>query len=180
MEPPDSEESSGSDNFVHHRPTAWQARNRFLSLFLSRTGLGVPTHKRHRVGCFGRDRVCARPRPFLPWRMRLEEPQARTVWNGQIGDVPLRVEVLPSGRIGATWKVGGAERRTVVDNVEQFERSVLFQLMLNAPPDQDSVSREVLAAIVEGKQGLPDPAMLPRARKRRRPSRRGAPRPRRR
>jgi hypothetical protein len=112
--------------------------------------------------------------------MRLEEPQARTVWNGQIGDVPLRVEVLPSGRIGATWKVGGAERRTVVDNVEQFERSVLFQLMLNAPPDQDSVSREVLAAIGEGKRGLPDPAMLPRARKRRRPSRRGAPRPRRR
>jgi hypothetical protein len=110
----------------------------------------------------------------------VEEPQARTVWNGQIGDVPLRVELLPSGRIASTWKIAGAERRTVVDNVEQFERSVLFQLMLNAPPDQDSVSREVIAAIVEGKRGLPDPAMLPRARKRSRPSRRGAPRPRRR
>jgi hypothetical protein len=107
----------------------------------------------------------------------VEEPQARTVWNGSIGDVPLRVEVLPSGRIGATWRVGGAERRSVVDTLEQFERSVLFQLMLNAPPDQDSVAREVLAAVVEGKRGLPDPETLPRARKRRRPSRRGAPRP---
>ena len=103
----------------------------------------------------------------------MDEPQARSVWQGSIGTVPLRVEILPSGRIGATWKVSGSDRRTVVDTVEQFERQVLFQLMLSAPPDQDKVAAEVLAAVMEGKQGLPDPTTLPRARKRRRPSRRG-------
>ena len=103
----------------------------------------------------------------------MDEPQARAVWQGAIGKVSLRVEVLPSGRIGATWKVGSSDRRTVVDTVEQFERQVLFQLMLNAPPDQDKVAAEVLAAVMEGKQGLPDPATLPRSRRRRGPSRRG-------
>ncbi|HYH27760.1 MAG TPA: hypothetical protein VEA19_03165 [Actinomycetota bacterium] len=104
----------------------------------------------------------------------MDEPQARQVWQGAIGSAPLRVEILPSGRIAATWRIGGAERRSVVDTVEQFERSVLFQLMLNAPPKEDAVASEVLAAIMEGKQGLPDPTMSPRSRKRR-PSR-GRPR----
>ncbi|HEX9892064.1 MAG TPA: hypothetical protein VGB28_08390 [Actinomycetota bacterium] len=109
----------------------------------------------------------------------MDEPQAKAVWQGAIGNVALRVEILPSGRIAASWRVGGGERRTVVDTVEQFERQVLFQLMLNAPPEQDKVVSEVLAAVMEGKRGMPDPTMLPRSRKRRRPARRGG-RPRRR
>ena len=104
----------------------------------------------------------------------MDEPQARQVWQGSIGQTALRVEVLPSGRIAATWRVGGSDRRSVVDTVEQFERSVLFQLMLNAPPDQDKIAAEVIAAIMDGKQGLPDPTTLPRSRRRR--TSRGRPR----
>lgn len=107
------------------------------------------------------------------------EQLAHTVWEGRIGDVPLRVEVLPSGRIASTWRVAGGERRSVVDSVEQFERAVLFQLMVSAPPENDAVAAEVIAAVVQGKVGLPDPATLPRPRRSRRPSRRGG-RPRRR
>ncbi len=106
-----------------------------------------------------------------------EQQQAHMVWQGSIGKVPLRVEILPSGRIGSAWKVGGSDRRAVVDTVEEFERTVLFQLMLSAPPDQDKVATEVLTAVLGGKKGMPDPTILPRVRKRRRPSRRGVRRP---
>jgi hypothetical protein len=109
----------------------------------------------------------------------MDEQSARTVWEGSIGKTPLRVDVLPSGRIAATWRVAGAERRSVVETIEQFERTVLFQLMISAPPDQDSVASEVITAVERARVDLPDPSSLPRARRsrsrpqpRRRPQRR--------
>ena len=48
MEPPDSEESSGSDNFVHHPFVAMQARGRVLSLFLVGRASCAPFKQRHR------------------------------------------------------------------------------------------------------------------------------------
>ena len=116
--------------------------------------------------------------------MRLDEQQdqqGKTVWQGRIGDVPLRVDMLPSGRIFASWAVRGNERRAVVDTIQQLEQRVLFQLMLGAGPGEDVVAREVVAAVQQGQVGLPDPTQAPPPTKRKkRDGRRGPPRSRRR
>jgi hypothetical protein len=115
--------------------------------------------------------------------MSTEEPQpAQTVWDGTIGDVALKVEVQPSGRIAASWRTrGGNDRRVVVNTIEELERSVLFQLMLTAPAHEASLPEEIGAAVAEAKVGLPDPTTAPRPqRRKRRPPRRPGPRPRRR
>src|SRR5438876_7128672 len=75
------------------------------------------------------------------------EQQGKTVWQGRFGDVPLRVDILPSGRIFATWSMRGNERRVVVDTIQQLEQRVLFQLMLGAGPGDDSVASQVASAV---------------------------------
>ena len=115
---------------------------------------------------------------------RMEEPQpGKTVWQGKLGDVSLRVDMLPSGRIAATWAARGTERRAVVDTIQQLEQRVLFQLMLGAGPDSDIIAQQIIAAVIDGQQGLPDPTKAPpsaRTRKRGGPRRGGRPRHRRR
>ncbi len=108
------------------------------------------------------------------------EQQGRTVWQGRIGEAPLRVDMLPSGRIFATWSVRGNERRAVVDTIQQLEQRVLFQLMLGAGPGQDETARQVVSAVQEGQQGLPDPTQAQPVRRKRPARRPGPPRSRRR
>jgi hypothetical protein len=111
----------------------------------------------------------------------LEEQQGKTVWQGRIGDAPLRVDVLPSGRIFATWSMRGNERRAVVDTVSQLEQRVLFQLMLGAGPDEDRVAHEVIGAVEQGQEGMPDPTQASSGVRRKKRARRpGPPRSRRR
>lgn len=111
----------------------------------------------------------------------MEEQIGKTVWQGRIGDAPLRVDMLPSGRIAATWSSRGNERRVVVDTMQQLESRVLFQLMLGAGPEQDAVAKEIGAAVAQGGIGLPDPTTAPPPiRRKKRPSRQGPPRSRRR
>ncbi len=104
------------------------------------------------------------------------------VWQGRIGEIPLRVDMLPSGRIFASWSVRGNDRRAVVDTIGQLEQRVLFQLMLGAGPQEDAVAKEVVAAVQAGQEGLPDPTQAPaNTRRKKRPARRpGPPRSRRR
>jgi len=110
-----------------------------------------------------------------------EQQGGNTVWQGRIGDVPLRVDMLPSGRIFASWSIRGNERRAVVDTVQQLEQRVLFQLMLGAGPQEDVVARQVVQAVQQGQVGLPDPTQAPPpARRKKRDGRRGPPRSRRR
>lgn len=106
----------------------------------------------------------------------MEEPQVgRTVWQGRFGNIPLRVDMLPSGRIASTWTSHGQERRSVVDTIQQLEGRVLFQLMLGAGPEQDAQAREIVGAVMEGQVGLPDPTKAtPSPSRRKRPA--GGPR----
>ena len=113
-------------------------------------------------------------------RTEEQEQQGRTVWDGRIGDVPLRVDMLPSGRIFASWSVRGNERRAVVDTIEQLEQRVLFQLMLSAGRGQDVIAHQVLEAVRQGQEGLPDPTKAAPPPRKKRPARRGPPRSRRR
>jgi hypothetical protein len=110
------------------------------------------------------------------------QEEARSVWEGRIADTALRVEVQPSGRIVALWRAkGGGDRRVVVNTMEELERSVLFQLMLMAPPDQAGIPDQIAEAVEAARVGLPDPASIPRAPRKKRPARRpGSHRPRRR
>jgi hypothetical protein len=109
------------------------------------------------------------------------EQQGRTVWQGRIGDMPLRVDMLPSGRIFATWNARGNERRAVLETIQQLEQRVLFQLMLGAGPQEDVVARQVIAAVQEGQLGLPDPTQAPaQVKRKKKNARRGPPRSRRR
>jgi hypothetical protein len=109
-----------------------------------------------------------------------EQQAGKTVWQGRIGDVPLRVDVLPSGRIFSTWTIRGNERRAVVESIQQLEQRVLFQLMLGAGPGQDPVARQVVAAVEQGMEGMPDPTQAVRPTKKKKSGRRGPPRSRRR
>ncbi len=121
---------------------------------------------------------------------QLEEQIGKTVWQGRIGDAPLRIDMLPSGRIAATWNIRGNERRAVVDTIEQLQQRVLFQLMLGAGPAQDAIALEVAAqdaialevarAIAAAQVDLPDPTQAPVVRRKKRTRRPGPPRSRRR
>jgi len=111
---------------------------------------------------------------------QLEEQIGKTVWQGRIGDAPLRIDMLPSGRIAATWNIRGNERRAVVDTIEQLQQRVLFQLMLGAGPKQDAIALEVARAIATAQVDLPDPTQAPTVRRKKRTRRPGPPRSRRR
>ena len=112
----------------------------------------------------------------------MDEQIGRTVWHGRIGDVNLRVDMLPSGRIAASWAIRGNERRATVETIQQLEQRVLFQLLLGAGPGADTIAKEVISAVEAGQVGLPDPTQAPtNVKRRKRPARRpGPPRSRRR
>lgn len=93
---------------------------------------------------------------------------SRSVWEGRIGGTFLRVGVQTSGRIEAQWRAkAGNERRVVVNTIDELERSVLFQLMLAAPPDQQSLAGDITQAVAQARVGLPDPTETPRPPKKR-------------
>jgi len=93
----------------------------------------------------------------------LEPVPSRSVWEGRIGGSPLRVSVHPSGRIEAVWRgKAGPERRAVVNTIEELERSVLFQLMISAGPDEQGVAGDIAQAVAQARIGLPDPKDAPR------------------
>lgn len=84
------------------------------------------------------------------------EPE-EIVWQGKIGDTPLRVGVPHEGRIIAEWDVPGGSRHKVSDSVAEFERAVLFQLMLAAGVSDEAATREVVAAVTEAQAARPAP-----------------------
>lgn len=91
---------------------------------------------------------------------------ARPVWEGRIGGSPLRVTVLPSARIEAVWRPKtGNERRIVVSSMEELERSVLFQLMITATPEEQSYTGDIAQAIAQARVGMPEPSSAPRTQK---------------
>lgn len=99
------------------------------------------------------------------------------IWDGKIGSTPLRVGVPHAESIIAEWDTARGSRHKVSDSVEEFERSVLFQLLLQSGETDESATQEVLAAVrqaqAERPKRTPDPGMQrrrknPRARQHRR------------
>jgi hypothetical protein len=109
------------------------------------------------------------------------EEQGQQVWEGSVGGVRLRVDILPSGRLTARWRSAGGERRVVVDTQQELERRVLFGLMVGGKAEDQAAIKDLMGKVAEAQSSHPDPTNAPRRRKKRtRPSRRGIPRPRRR
>ena len=77
------------------------------------------------------------------------------IWEGRIGKTPLRVGVPYAGRIIAEWDAPEGSRHKVSDNIEQFERAVLFQLLLSAGETDESTTGEVIAAIQKAQAERP-------------------------
>jgi hypothetical protein len=69
MEPPDSEESSGSGNFVHHPLMAMQAGSCVFVTLSCLAGLDGPSQQQHRRRSLRRDKVRSPARRFFPWRI---------------------------------------------------------------------------------------------------------------
>jgi hypothetical protein len=80
--------------------------------------------------------------------------QAEIVWQGRVGNIPLRVGVPHAGRIIA---------------MEEFERTVLLQLLLSSGETDTSSTKEVVAAVEKAQAERPRPAPAPQERRRKNP-----------
>ncbi len=88
------------------------------------------------------------------------------IWEGKIGNTPLRVGVPHAGRIIAEWDAPEGSRHKVSDSIEEFERAVLFQLLLESGTGEDPATQEVLGAIQIAQAERPKPvSQAPRRRK---------------
>ena len=84
--------------------------------------------------------------------------QEHVIWEGKIGDTPLRVGVPHARMIIAEWESSRGSRHKVADSLEEFERAVLFQLLLGAGETDESSTQEVMAAVRAAQEARPAPA----------------------
>jgi hypothetical protein len=80
------------------------------------------------------------------------------VWQGKVGDIPLRVGVAHASRIIAEWDSPQGSRTKIAESVEEFERTVLLQLLLRAGQSDTSSTDDVVAAIQKAQAERPRPA----------------------
>lgn len=90
------------------------------------------------------------------------------IWEGRVGSTPLRVAVPHAGRIIAEWDTPQGSRHKIADSVDEFERAVLFQLLLSAgATGHSNQTEEVVAAIQQAESERPRPTADPGATRRR-------------
>jgi|SRR5918999_3081830 hypothetical protein len=93
--------------------------------------------------------------------------QSDVIWEGKIGSTSLRVGVPHAEMIIAEWDSPRGPRHKVSDSVEEFERAVLFQLLLESGTADDPTTQEVIGAIQLAQAERPKPVTdkAPRRRK---------------
>jgi hypothetical protein len=77
------------------------------------------------------------------------------IWEGKIGTTMLRVAVPHSEAIIAEWDTPKGSRHKVSDSVHEFERAVLFQLLLTSGEVDESTTAEVIAAVQKAQAERP-------------------------
>ena len=89
------------------------------------------------------------------------------IWEGKIGSTLLRVGVPHAESIIAEWETPRGTRHKVTDSMEEFERAVLFQLLLAAGETGEDSTAEVKAAVAKAQAERPrrQPDSEPRRRK---------------
>jgi hypothetical protein len=93
------------------------------------------------------------------------------IWEGKIGSTLLRVGVPHSECIIAEWESPRGPRHKVADSFEEFERAVLFQLLLGAGETDEAATKEVADAVQAAQAARPRPVQEP-ARRRKNPKQR--------
>jgi hypothetical protein len=91
------------------------------------------------------------------------------VWQGMVGSIPLRVGVPHAGRIIAEWDSPQGSRQKVAESMEEFERTVLLQLLLSAGETDASATRDVVAAVEKAQAERPRPPVTVPERRRKTP-----------
>ena len=91
------------------------------------------------------------------------------VWQGAVGNIPLRVGVPHAGRIIAEWDSAQGFRQKVAESIEEFERTVLLQLLLSAGESDTSSTRAVIAAVEKAQAERPRPTVTAPEKRRRSP-----------
>jgi hypothetical protein len=91
------------------------------------------------------------------------------IWEGRIGKVPLRVGVPHAECIIAEWDSDRGPRHKVADSLEEFERAVLFQLLLGAGEVDESSTKEVVEAVRKAQAARPKPVPESAQRRRKNP-----------
>lgn len=89
------------------------------------------------------------------------------IWEGKIGDTSLRVGVPHARMIIAEWDSPRGPRHKVADSYEEFERAVLFQLLLGAGETDESTTQEVASAVQAAQAERPAPSSDPSTQRRR-------------
>lgn len=89
------------------------------------------------------------------------------IWEGKIGDTTLRVGVPHAKMIIAEWDSPRGARHKVADSYEEFERAVLFQLLLGAGETDETTTQEVAAAVQAAQAERPAPSSDPSTQRRR-------------
>ncbi len=121
-------------------------------------------------GAFGAPLFMRRPRSRRRTIPRGEVMEAQDiVWQGKVGSTPLKVAVPHSELIIAEWVTPQGNRQKVSETVEEFERSVLLQLLLGAGASDASETEEVVAAVRTAQAERPRPAPPPQPRRRKNP-----------
>ena len=84
------------------------------------------------------------------------------IWEGKIGDTTLRVGVPHAAMIISEWDSPRGSRHKVADSYEEFERAVLFQLLLGAGETDETATQEVAAifVVVISRKRPPAPCIL--------------------
>jgi hypothetical protein len=101
---------------------------------------------------------------------RLEDlEQADVVWQGRVGSIPLRVGVPHAERIIAEWDTPQGTRQKVAESMEEFERTVLLQILLSAGERDASATEEVVAAVRKAQSERPRPAPVHTEKRRKNP-----------
>lgn len=77
------------------------------------------------------------------------------VWEGRIGKSNLRVGVPHADMIIAEWDTPRGSRHKISDSFHEFERSVLFQLLLGAGETGTAATEEVKAAVTKAQAERP-------------------------
>ncbi len=87
------------------------------------------------------------------------------IWQGKVGNTPLRVGVAHAARILAEWDTPQGSRQKVSSSLEEFERAVLFQLLLGAGETDTSATDEIVKAVAQAQASKPRPAPSPERRR---------------
>jgi hypothetical protein len=85
------------------------------------------------------------------------------IWEGNIDSTHLRLEMPHAGRIISEWKSPHGTRQNSSKSVEEFEKSVLFQIALSSGEKGKAAVKEIREAVIVAASERPAPERQPEA-----------------